>query len=122
MPVVHGDVHGLSCSWRPCWHLCPVLPMETMLMSVIHAADRGHVDVCGPGAIVISVIHATGGEHVDVHGPCCHLKPYWCLWTGLPPETMLMSVVHAVTKTMLIFADAEGQVDIHDLYYCWRPC
>lgn len=38
-------------------------------MSVIQAADRGHVDVCGPGAIVISVVHATGGGHVDVHGP-----------------------------------------------------
>lgn len=68
--------------------------------------------------MLISVVHTTGGGHVDVHGPCCHLKPCWYLWTGLPPEAMLMSVVYAVTKIMLIFVDhaaTEGQVDVRDL-------
>lgn len=40
------DVCGLCCSLRPCCCLCSNLPLDTMYVSVVLAAARGHV-MCG---------------------------------------------------------------------------
>lgn len=44
----------LCCVQVQCWSLLSVLPLETMLMSVVSADARGHV---------------------NVHGPCCYQEP-----------------------------------------------
>lgn len=44
-------------------HLWSVLQLEAMLMFVEHAANGGHVGVCGPAVV---------RGCVDVCGPCSH--------------------------------------------------
>lgn len=42
-----------------------------------------------PEAMLVSVVHAAVKDHVDAHGPC------ECLWSVLPQEAMLAFVIHA---------------------------
>ena len=46
------------------------------------AATKRHVWACGPAA---------AGVSVKVYGPSYHQKPIRCPWSGLPPETMVIS-------------------------------
>lgn len=76
------------------------------------------IDVCGP---------FTMEGQVDIHILCCHLKPCWCPWTGLPLGPILVSIACAI---------AEGHADVYifglychqGLWWCpWpvfsqRPC
>lgn len=76
---------------------------ESMLVSVVHAADRGHVWVHGSAA---------AGVQLDVHNPCCYLKLRRYLWSLLPPKAMSMLVGQAATG---------DPVGIPGLFCSWRP-
>lgn len=43
----HADFHGVCYLWRPGWYSWAVLLPEAVLMFVVYAAARGHVDICG---------------------------------------------------------------------------
>lgn len=48
--------------------------------------------------------------------------PYWCLWSMLAPEVMLMSMTHAPPATRLMFmiqAAARNHVEVHDPCCHW---
>lgn len=56
------------------------LTLETMLISLVHAATRYHGDVHVPCSHVdvcsLSMIEAAKGNHVEFLDPCCH----WLVW------------------------------------------
>lgn len=69
----------------------------------------------------------TGGSHLDIHCPCYSRRAFWCLWTMLLPQTVLipkdmwMSVVSAAMGGQALvhgYTVPGGQVDIHSLYLC----
>lgn len=70
---------GQYCCLRPCWcpwqHQWSVMPLEAMLVSLSHVATE---------------------SNVDVHGLChVHLPgPWWCLWSILLHEAMLMFIFY----------------------------
>lgn len=70
-----ADVGGLHCHMRPC-DVWACAAME----------GWGHVWFCDPTSSRVCV---------DVHGPCDYQRPCRCLWSGPPPEAMLMSKGHA---------------------------
>ena len=52
-------------------------------------------------------------SHVDVHGLCCCWEPWWCLWSVLLLESMLQSIIHAITK---------GHINVCALCSLQKPC
>lgn len=74
-----------------------VLPPETMLMSVDHAASEGGAGISGPAA--------TRGR-VGLCGPCYHRRPCDCPWS-VPPEALSVSG-----------AAAPGHANVHSLGFC----
>lgn len=115
MPMVHVEVHDLSCDWRTYWCLWSMLPIEAMLMSVVVVMVLVSGDVCGPcmlclKTMLMPVIPIASRGHVlfvlphetrlmflvyFTAEPCLFLQaanPMSCLWPMLLPETMLTSV------------------------------
>lgn len=104
-----NDVHGLYWHLRPCWYPWSVLLPRTMLVSLIllllgamwmlmaRVTTEGQVEV-----MLMSMGHATTRSHIDVYGlgcpdvcgPCYNWWSWGCLWSALPPKTMLMSLAH----------------------------
>lgn len=70
----HDSVCGPCCGQGPCRCLCSVLPLESM---------------------VTSVVHVTTKSYVDVHCSCYHQRPWEWIGSVRPPRVMVMSVVHA---------------------------
>lgn len=70
----------------------------------------------------MAVIRATTGHYVyvlslschevnvGVCGLCCSQRPCRCVWSMLPQEAMLMSIIRATTETMLmsVVSDVTG--------------
>lgn len=43
-------------------------------------------------------------------------------WSVLPPKALWMSIVYTESMVVsVVHAEAKGQVNVHDLYYYWRP-
>jgi hypothetical protein len=69
-----------------------MLPLEAILVSMLHVASRDHVYFYGPVLLAEAILmfmtcaansdcvdvhnHATTGKHLEVHDPCC----FWMLW------------------------------------------
>lgn len=75
---------------------------------------------------MIFIVHTTARGHVDVHGPHYPQRPCWCLWSWLPQETVLISVLSATTRGLVdlcsvVCATAGGYVDLWGLCRCQRP-
>lgn len=111
------------CHWGPggcSWFKLPpkvmyLLPLDTMLISLIRASLIDHVDVhylnynpeqcwyhwsllllhvpVATGDCVISRLHTDSLSHVDTLGPCCHWRWCWCSWPMLLPVSMLMWLI-----------------------------
>lgn len=111
-----GDFSRLSLLERPLWSM---LPMETMLVSMNHATDRGPAGVqglcCCPrlclclGSTQLSLVCVTTEGHVHVHDLFCYLKPCCCLQFMFSLKTVLM---------FMVCASAGGHVDVCGLCYC----
>lgn len=88
---------GLSRSLL-CSSFSAVESPKAMMMTVVHAEARDHLDihfvlplnvmvmplVLLPGAMWMSVACVTTEAHVDIWGLWGHLKSCWCLWSLLP--------------------------------------
>lgn len=57
--------------------------------------------------------HAAAKGRVDTYDLCWCWRSFWCPWSGLPWEAMLVS---------LVCAAAGGHVGVHDLGCHGRPC
>jgi hypothetical protein len=89
----HVDVCGLSCLQGLCWYLWSILPLEAMLLYIVHVTAKG-MWIC---------------------------KAWWCLWVMLLPEPIwspwswlpLTSAVISVMSadSQLRFRDMEGFCD-----------
>lgn len=80
------------------------LPLEAMLMFMVHAGVRSHADVCGLS---------------------CHLKLCWCSWTLLLLRAMLlMSLIlqQEVILMSMVWTSTRDHIVICNLYYQWRLC
>lgn len=76
---------------RPPWKTpCYLLPLEGHVVSLVHAAVPGYVDVWCPCGWMNCF---TVGGHINVCGPWHNLRP-WCCLRPVPLESMLRSVVH----------------------------
>lgn len=116
VPWNHDGVRGLCCYWRPFWGPCFELRLKTLLMSVVCAATWSHVGVCG------SCCLRSPYWCQNIRGQCCSLCCSWSmLWLRallmfvavLPPETILMPVVHV---------DPGGHVGVRGPCYHQKPC
>lgn len=79
------------------------LPRATW--SLYEKNKRGYGDVYGPlclpqRTMLVSMVHVATGDHGDVHGLCCHLRPC-CLGSLQSPEAVLISVIHAAQGACL---------------------
>lgn len=112
---------------EPCCHQGPCLgpwsysTQGSMLMSAAHV---NHWRLCRcpwskihPEANLKSTGHAAAGGHIDVSGLCCHLKPCWCPWFGLPPR--VLSVLEVILKLVHVCAITRNHEEAHDLTSCW---
>lgn len=73
-------VRVLYCYWEPSWCRWPVLPPMVMMVSTVHAASEGPVD--------IYIVCTASGDSAEVCGPL------------LLPET--------TGKSMIVTSDCEG--------------
>lgn len=87
------------------------LPPEAM-WCLGQAASESLVLVSGP---------TTGGIWVYVHGPYYHQKPWGCLWSGLPPEAMLLPEGHAVLASPLTWSGRVGPTLHQPTITQWHP-
>lgn len=71
-------------------------------------ASEGHFDIHGQ----LPQVTFRPRIHVDVCDLSLHQEPYRCPWSRLPPEDMLVLVVHAAAKDLL---------DMGGLCYHLRP-
>lgn len=115
-------VHDLCCSLKPCC-LWAMYPPGAILRWVACAVSWDHVDVC----IVcchtklvrihrpnhIGVCGLCPGGHVNVHGLCCCQGTWWCPWSLLWQNVMLMSVVCPATG---------DHAEVHGTCWYQRPC
>lgn len=125
----HEDVCGPRFHQKP---FTSPYPMKNVLMPIDCVTTGGHVDAgglysclklrwCtwtglltkdiwvsmayGPEATLISGACATTENHDSVRGPYWKRGPCWRLWSVLPPEVILMSMVQAV---------ARNKVEVHN--------
>lgn len=56
--------------WRPCWRPWSMMPLGSMLTSMIKFAARDPIDIHGqvllPEAVLMSIIHTATGNHIEV--------------------------------------------------------
>lgn len=107
-----GDAPGLCYCWGPCY--CP-LPIQSMLISVIHAAVRDHVRVhlLWYNQRYVDVYHARNQfgiqdlcwDHADIHGgyygvhtPGCCWRPCCSAWSFQPMQTMIVLLSALIIK------------------------
>lgn len=142
---------GLCWHVRSCW--CPwsmlllrimsgfvvLLQAGVTLIPLVHVTTKGHVNVCdlcchqGPwlsvvllqlGTMLMLMANVTIKGHVDIRVPCCCLKPCWCEWPALPPETRwclcYVLMPRAIMVSVIPCAVFEWCVDILVLYCHWR--
>lgn len=81
--------------------LGPMLPLKSMKVPMVRALAKSHISIYGLSCC---------GEHVEACCPCCSQKPWGCLWSKVPSETIYKSISH------------EERVDAHRLCSHWRPC
>lgn len=62
---------------------------------------------------------AANGDHVDIHDYSFHRRQCWYLWSLLPTESMLISVIAPLTMVVLITLINDATRDL--LYIC-SPC
>ncbi|KAL6033077.1 hypothetical protein STEG23_034443, partial [Scotinomys teguina] len=69
-----------------------------------------------PEAVLMSVVHTASRGHIDVDDLCCHLRPRRCLWSELPLRALPESVFLLQPGTMFVdYVVTRNHVEAHDL-------
>lgn len=102
-----------------------------MLISVVHEATWGHNDVhvpcCHSGPCCAWLCSPTTSRvHADVCSLCYYLRPSWCPWSGLQPESVCwcpwVELPLRAVIVSLVCAVTTDYVDVCGLFCLWRPC
>lgn len=91
--------------------LGPMLPLKSMKVPMVRALAKSHISIYGLSCC---------GEHVEACCPCCSQKPWGCLWSKVPSETITSPYP---TKNVLMPIDCVptgGHVDAGCLYSCLK--
>lgn len=80
--------HDLCCLWVPCvgqWSWCCHRQGWWMRPVLLPNAEWS---IPQPEAMLMFMGCAASRGHTDVSGLRCHVRPWWCSWSRLPPRAL----------------------------------